>query len=449
MNRRLWGALAAGAAISLAVSYGAATQSLVVGSFEGGWYYGYRQPFTLRILLVFLVVTAPAGALLFLAAAPPRRAWPQVLIWIAIAVVFHWALRSIAPFTLERLFVSDSASSFYSVTEQHGAADILDRFSQVRSQAPLHARSNMPGKPLLVHALKLVSSRTWVLPWLIVLISNAGAALMYLFVRDLFDDKQTALFSAVLYLFVPARIFFFPLMNTVTPVAALGCACLLIRWLRTGRTIYAALLGIALYGLAFFEPLPLAMGLLFGALVLRAIARGEMSPARFVPQAAGMVLVFIATSEAINWGFDFELVGTFRRIGAHAVEFNATDGRPYWVWVRANLGEFLFGMGLCQAAAFCAALDDGLRGGNGWLERLTRPITVVCLGLAAVLFALDLLGINRGEVIRLWIFLACFFQIPAAYVCSTLHSRGAIALVVASTVLHAAIGTAMIGFVIP
>jgi hypothetical protein len=449
MNRLLWASLAAGSVIALLVCYAAATQSLVVGSIEGGWYYGYRQPFTLRILLVFFLVIAPAGALLLLGGKWPGGEWSQVLMWIAIAAAFHWALRSIAPFTLESLFVSDSANAFYSVTEQHGAADILDRFAHVRSQAPLHAQSNMPGKLLLVHALKLVSSQTSVLPWLVVLLSNAGAALMYLFVRDLFEDKQIALFSSVLYLLVPARIFFFPLMNTVTPVAALGCACLLMRWLRTGQTVYAVLLGVALYALAFFEPLPLAMGVLFAALVLRAIARGTISLERLVAQAAAMVLVFVVASETVNWWFDFELVGTFRRIGAHASEFNASHGRPYSVWVRANLGEFLFGVGFCQAAAFCAALVHGLRGGESWRERLTRPIVIVCLGLAGVLCALDLLGVNRGEVIRLWIFLACFFQIPAAYVCSILNSRGAMVLVVASTVLHAAIGTAMIGFVLP
>ena len=53
------------------------------------------------------------------------------------------------------------------------------------------------------------------------------------FVRDLFDDRQTALLSLVLYLFVPGKLFFFPLLNTVTPVLILTCAYLLQRWLLT------------------------------------------------------------------------------------------------------------------------------------------------------------------------------------------------------------------------
>ena len=38
-----------------------------------------------------------------------------------------------------------------------------------------------------------------------------------------------------------------------------------------------------------------------------------------------------------------------------------------------------------------------------------------------MLLALDLTGVNRGEVIRLWIFLACLFQVPTAYVCVRLR----------------------------
>jgi hypothetical protein len=368
---------------------------------------------------------------------------------MVLATCLHGLLRSASPYTLESLFVSDSASSFYGVSQQHEASDVLRHFNRIRLQAPWHAQSNMPGKLMLVYALRLVSERTDVLPWLIVVVSNLGAALMYLFVRDLFEDRRAALFSAALYLFVPARIFFFPIMNTVTPVAVLCCACLLLRWLRSGKAIWAILLGVALYGLVFFEPVPLVMALLGAGLAFAAIAGGSISWERVALQSAVVVLVFVATSELIHWWSGFEIVRAFRQLGGHAVEFNATEGRPYWVWVRANLVEFLVGVGACQAVMFCGALFHGLSGGNGWRERMTRPITVVCLSLLAVLLALDVMGVNRGEVVRLWIFLACFFQIPAAYVCSTLGSRAAMVLVVSCTVFEAALGTAMIGFVVP
>jgi hypothetical protein len=106
------------------------------------------------------------------------------------------------------------------------------------------------------------------------------------------------------------------------------------------------------------------------------------------------------------------------------------------------------GIGICQALLFFVALADGLAGDAPWRERLTRPITVLSIGLAAVLLTLDLAGINRGEVIRLWIFLACFFQIPAAYICARLEGRMAILLLMAVTILQSALGTAMMAFII-
>jgi hypothetical protein len=66
-----------------------------------------------------------------------------------------------------------------------------------------------------------------------------------------------------------------------------------------------------------------------------------------------------------------------------------------------------------------------------------------------MLAAVDLIGVNRGEVIRLWIFLGCLFQIPAAYVCARLDSRAAAVLVLGTTLLQDALGSSMVGFIVP
>ena len=451
-RRMLWLSLFLGAVLSLAVCWGVATQALTVGSTQGGWHYPYGQRDTVTLILLVrcLVWSAGAAALLLVPAQPPGlRPWSLLLVWILMATGLQWLLRSMAPFPLETVFLSDNANSFYSVSQQHGAMEVLGQFNRIRVSAPLHVQSNMPGKLMLLYGLQLISTRTDVLPWLVIAVSNLGAILMYVFVRDLFQNRRAALFAAVLYLFLPARNFFFPLMNTVTPTTAIACGWLLVRWLRTGRTVYAALMGLGLYALVLFEPLPLVMGLLFAALVLAAIMRGEVAWDRFVGQAAVLVFVFIGTSETVTAWSGFDVVRAFRAIGTHAVEFNEGTGRPYGVWVRANLWEFAFGIGFCQATSFGVALWSGLQGTGSWCERVTRPITAVCLGLLAVLVSVDLIGVNRGEVIRLWIFLACFFQIPTAYACATLDDRAAIVLVVAATALQAALGVAMIHFVVP
>jgi hypothetical protein len=393
--------------------------------------------------------SASMAALAMTPAAWARRMpWVVLATWIAAVTVLEAPLRSLAPHSLESLYVSNGANGFHSVAVEHDAARILRQFGRIRANGPLHVQSNMPGKLLLADALLAITSATTWLPWLLVGLSHLGAILMFVFVRDVFKDPQVGLAAALLYLVVPARHYFFPLMNTVTPLVILACACVLVRWLQTGRVFYAAMMGVAIFGLIFFEPLPLVMGLLFLALALSAIVSRRMLWSTFVGHLGIGMLAFVATAEVVTLATGFNPLYAFRAIAAHAVEFNAAVGRSYSTWVVANLGEFVVGAGICQVTAAIVVLVSGLRMFTDWRGRVSHPPTVVALGLVGVLAATDLIGINRGEVLRLWIFLACFYQIPAAYLCATLGTRG-LAVVVFVTALQAAIGVAMVGFVLP
>ena len=254
-------------------------------------------------------------------------------------------MRTRAPIDVERVFLSPGANSFYTLAQQRRPHEILANFEQVRLEAPLHAQSNLPGKTLLVHALEMVSTRTDVLPWLLVILSNLGALLIFALARDLFGDDRVALYAAVLYLFTPARVCFFPLMNTVTPVFVLLFAALTVRWFITGSSAYAAAAGVALYALVFFEPLPLAMGLLLAALGLAAIARGEVRFGRWAAQCGLAVAVFLVVALTVDVLTGFHMWQALQKISEHALAFNRSVGRTYGVWVWANLVEFLFAAG--------------------------------------------------------------------------------------------------------
>lgn len=448
MRRILWTSLVAGAALSIAASAAVAAGRLTIGSVEGGWVYPYVQPFALPVLGVAGAAIAAAAVLLRLTLRSARP-WPSVFAWIAFATLFQAALRPLAPFSFDALLTSPGAHGFYTLAERHRPGEVLRHFNRVRAQAPLHAQSNMPGKVLLVHALRLVTTDPSTLAWLLVIAANLGAIFMFLFARGVFDDEGVGVLAAVFYLFTPARNFFLPLMNPITPAVVLACGWLLMRWLKAGRTADAALMGAALYALVLFEPLPLVVGLLFAGLAVRAIVLGTITWARFIPQAALAIATLIAISETVHAVFGFELVAAFRRIGAHATEFNVQAGRPYGVWVRANLWELALGAGLCQVAAWVGAWAAGLREVRQCRDRAASAVVVYCAGLAAVIVATDLIGINRGEVSRLWIFLACFLQMPAAWVCSRLASPLAASAVLATSILFIALGSARIGFVIP
>ena len=116
--------LVLGAAASAIVCYFVATQSLVLGSPAGGWFYGYQQVFSVRFLGVFAAACA-AGALLWLPAPRPGLdEWSRLLAWCAVALGVQWLLRSIAPFSLESLFTSDSANGFYGFAQQQTPGDL-------------------------------------------------------------------------------------------------------------------------------------------------------------------------------------------------------------------------------------------------------------------------------------------------------------------------------------
>jgi len=447
----LWTALLAGTFLSLIMSYRIASRALVLGDPKGRWIYEYLYGFRPQSLVVFAIVCACCGVVAMVPLAEVRhQQWRVVAMWLIVGCLSQALLRQLTPYSLEQMFVSDGSSGFYSATLQYGPAEILRGFDRLRPTfASVHARGNMPGKVLLVHALEVVTARPAVLAWLVVVLSNAGGIFLYLFVRDFLADRETALISLVFYLFVPAKLVFFPILNTVTPVMLLACAWLWMRLLQSRDVKYAVALGVAIYGLVLYEPTPLVTGLLFGLLTAQALWRGDVEWHAAAVSSAIIILAFVATYAAIFAWFHFDLVTTLRNIAADAVVFNSGGNRPYRIWVSENLFDFFFGAGICQAFVFCisvvGALDPANLRGSGTAGRLAA----FYLGTAAALMAADLLGLNRGEVVRLWIFLACFAQVPAAHVCARLGSRGAVMLVLGATLLQDALSTAMFAFAQP
>lgn len=452
-----------GTALSLAGAGAIAARHLTIGSAEGGWSYPYvggAADGTLRVLaLSCLLVGAGVAASWRLLkrfdadgdhAVPVPIQWALIVAWCLLAILVQGVLRSATPHSVGAIVASDTATSFYSVAVRTDARSILSGFERRRHTWPLHAHSNLPGKLLVVRALTRVSTQPEVVGWLIIAVSNVGALLMYFFIRDASGDRFLAGLSAILYLFTPATLYFVPLLNAVTPVVVLICACLMIRWLNTARVVYAVVLGAAIYGLALFEPTALVAGVLLSVLLLHRVASGRLPHRTALLHVGAALLSFVATHVAMNVWFGFDLFRAFAAVANDAAEFNMKSGRPYAVWVWQNLFDFAFGVGWCQTVLFAAALADGvIRWPSRWKLTDAPPIVLICVSVLAMVGVADAIGVNRGEVTRLWIFLACLSQIPAAYVCRRLRSGLAFGLVIMATLIQVALATAMIGFVAP
>ncbi len=449
-HRGLWAAVIAGSLLSLGISARIAARTFVLGSHSGGWVYGYLYRFQPRSLVICLIVAACCAVPVMLPLAEvQRRQWSLVVMWLAVGLLSQGVLRGLTPYTMEAMVVGDGSNGFYEPTLKYRGSALLRDFNRLRPTLPEHPRTNMPGKIMLTYALEVVSARPAVLGWLIVVVSNLGGVFLYLFVRDYVGDRETALASLIFYLFVPARFLLFPVLNTVTPVFVLACAWCWVRLLVSRELKYAIALGILSYVIIFFEPTPAVMSLFFAFLTGYALSRGEVSW-RFVLAMSGVVmLAFVCSYVVMLIVYRFDLVTTLRAVAADAVEFNRRVRRPYGSWVARNLLDLAFGAGICQAVVFGwraigAAVPAQLRAG-GTHGRLAA----FCLGTTVALLATDLAGINRGEVVRLWIFFACFMQVPAAFVCARLQSRVAIMLVLGTTLLQDAVSASMLAFAQP
>ena len=185
-------------------------------------------------------------------------------------------------------------------------------------------------------------------------------------------------------------------------------------------------------------------------LLVRAIVEGRIALRTALFQIGVGILAFAATHVVMILWFGFDLISAFRDVAADAAAFNVAARRPYDIWVRQNIVDFLFGVGFCQIVLFVAALADGVTGLKTRGDLLTpSSIVLMCSATLAMVGLADLIGVNRGEVIRLWIFLACLWQIPAVYVCRRLESSMAFTVVLITTVLQIALGTAILAFVVP
>ena len=462
-DRFLWKSVLFGTALSLAGAGSIAARRLTIGSAEGGWTYPYvdgANGGTLGVLaLSCLLVGAGVAASWRLLErfdagsehnVPVPIQWALIVAWCLLAIPVQGLLRSTTPHSLGAIVASDTANSFYSVAVSTNARSMLSGFERRRHTWPLHAHSNLPGKLLLVRAVTRLSTQPDVVAWIIIGLSNFGALLLYFFLRDASGDRFLAGLSAILYLFTPAKLYFVPLLNTVTPVVVLICACLMMRWLNTASVIYAVVLGVAIYGMALFEPTALVAGALLSVLLIHRVMSGRLSPRTALLHIGAALLSFVAIHVAMIGWFGFDLFRAFAAVARDAAEFNVNNGRPYAVWVWQNLFDLAFGVGWCQTVLFAAALADGVaRWPSRWRLNGAPPIVLIGVSVLAMVGLADAIGVNRGEVTRLWIFLACLAQIPAAYVCRRLGSGFVFGLVMLATLVQAALGTAMIAFVAP
>ena len=240
-KRLLWTSLPLFGCLSLVVSYRIAaidspglSQVLV---------YPPIQPFGIRSLAIFLVVSVVAGSLVAVRSALARRSeWLPVLVWVVVALALRGLLRSLTPYSFETIFTSDGADTFYGVARQcTSPPPCYRRFrSRARLLATPRSEAICREADARMHAQAISRRLTSCLACHPRVEPERYSA--HVFVRTCSRIGGPRSTRSCCKLFVPGKLYFFASEQRHTGHYALACACLVVRWLMTGSAICAAML---------------------------------------------------------------------------------------------------------------------------------------------------------------------------------------------------------------
>lgn len=372
------------------------------------------------------------------------KARPTTYLWMCFAFVclLQWQFQQLPSRNTSAMIENGDANSFWTVSQQYPLVSYLRQFSELRSQLPLHATSNMPGKVLFFYALNVFGDSRLFLACAILLLSNLGGLFLYAITLRLTRDVNAALAAAILYWLCPARIYFFPLLNTVTPTFILGSIWLWLRAVESPRWTWISLNGLGFFVLFIFEPLPLVCGLFHLWLLGYAWWRKSISGAQVLQIGVGTLLAFAAGVYFMGVLTGFHSIREFLEI----VRVNSRFYSSYQVsgWFFSNIINLIVGFG--YASLFV------LVGGWGVLRDLVAAPDKTMLGYVGTflitLLVLNGAGVTRAEIMRLWIFmLAVLYPVVGLALAHLQKRRNVLPWVAAANGLQTVCGLHYIGFV--
>jgi len=438
------------------------TRNFKFGSEVGHFLYPYIKDLTIRPIWVFILVTPLIIIFTHFGAKYIRHYELPVLSlgFILCFILQIFIFSCLAPFSFSQIIESDFSNSFYSPTLKYSLYDFLTNYNSISKDLLLHARTNMPGKVLLFYFLKTFTNNSQILGYLIVIISNIGSLITYYITKIIFKNRYIALYSFILYFFIPAKLFFFPILNTVTPTLILFSLLLFIKYLESRKNCYLISLGFFLYWVLLFEPTPLVLGIIFVFILAKYYYQKKVQNMHLLK------IIFISSMSFLLMHLlgiillRFNIIDAFSDMYTDAVDFNIRTDRSYPIWLFQNLKEFFVNSGIAPSILFFVVLSHMitkifqlLKNKNDCLKKniefLIRPGQLITFSFLATLLLVVILGVNRGEVTRLWIFLTVFIQIITAYFCGTISNKLTFYLVLSSVMSQTVFTINMVAFVIP
>jgi hypothetical protein len=332
--------------------------------------------------------------------------------------------------------VSPGASGVFSVGSAiNDAADFLRRYPELMPTFPVHPQRYPPGLPLLFYLARIPLERmpafsdavgfflrqyrchdlalmrlpnstiaTAVIQMALPVVNGLIVFPLYGLARRA-GGRRIAIWAAALYPLVPSFALWSSRWDQFYPL--LACAIWYLFVVGLTESSRPALLGAGvLFSLASFFSfglvallMPMGLYALFWVLARPERRRWGRLAVDSLIFSAGAVSLWLLYRLAFGTGF--------ADIWRVSMSFHLGLERGYWTWLIYHLYDFFAFLGLPLALLFFVALVNALRG----VPRRLDPLT---LGFALGLLLLDLAGVARGEVARVWLFMTPFAVIVAA-----------------------------------
>jgi hypothetical protein len=372
-----------------AVHYGASGSAAVTSALHAPFLATYR-PFVSKVwtpVAAIGLAAGVAGALVML-----RRPVPVVPASFALALLTRVSLNVSrrGPAELVYPFAGPERHNEYIKAVplyRHDPAAFLRDYAHLGSALPEHPAGHPPGATMLLGLLAQIGApRDWHEAVLVLLLGAATAPLTWLLARELLDEREARVATA-LWILAPSV-----LIESATSVDAIFAfvgtltAVLLVRGsVRAGAL--AAVLGTFLSYALVAVPV-WAAGVEFAR-------RGVAHAVRIVAAVAAAVAAFYLVLRVAT-GYD--AVAALRATD-HRYHLGAGRRRPYWYWAPGDVVAFGVGLGLPTLLASV----------RGVASRRAPAVA-----LAAIVLAGALSGETKGEVERIWLFMTPFAAVAAA-----------------------------------
>jgi len=281
----------------------------------------------------------------------------------------------------------------------------------------LHSATHPPG-PILFYYLffKLLGPYAGALigGCAVGLIGSVGILVIYRFTVLWTADQRVRLTASGFYTLLPALTVFFPEFDQVYPILSMLLMLFWVQAVDTSQEIskYAFYTGAILFVSTFFAYNLLLVGAFMAYYGLYWLWRQKWTwpaSALFL-RTSGIVLGVCAGLHAALWlASGYNPIASFGHAMSTQARFAADMKRPYAIFAMLDPYDFFLGAGIIALPILALHLQRLLTRFDA--KRMDTALTLIGLG---TILTVDLSGLLRGEVARVWLFLQRLLVVPVA-----------------------------------